>query len=192
MKPLCDRYTAAWRLFHLQFDCMAPEMSAYGPEYLRKNYMNVSGNRGVDKLRLNQMQRVRLTPAAMAMYMAEGQPVGLVYYHDCVQIYADVQKHISDWRDQCSGMTHASAFPAMEELRMFEALALEVHVLAKKLEPKEDLQSRVFDELISMSRRRNLTGTNKWLRQKAEREAGVLKPYVSVVDEIERYVVELS
>ncbi|MBW6072684.1 hypothetical protein KZ856_37545, partial [Pseudomonas aeruginosa] len=77
----------------------------------------------------------------------------------------------------------------IEDLRLFEALAIEVYELAKKLEPREDVRSQIFDSLVAMNRRRNLASTNKWLQARSEVE-GKLKPYVSIVDQIERYIVE--
>ena len=186
---LCDRYTAAWRLFNLRYEVVSPDHAGYSTHYLRNNHINVTGDKQVDRARESQMSRGQQTAAGIAMLMNEGYSVGLVNYKDCVQIYADIQQHLGDWREQTLFHSHPDGFPPIEDLRAFEALAVEVYELAKKLEPREDVRSKIFDSLVEMNRRRNLTSTNKWLRERSETD-GKLKPYVSIVDQIERYVVE--
>lgn len=186
---LCERYTAAWRLFHLQYDCMLPDSAGYSANYLRKNHVNVTGDRQVDSLRHGQLSRGKHTAAGLAMLMAEGHAVGLIHYKDCVQIFADIQRHLGDWNEQINFFAHPDNFPPIEDLRQFEDLAIEVYETAKKLEPKQEQRSQIFDSLMDMNRKRNLRGTNKWLQSRIETD-GKLNPYVSLVDAIERYVVE--
>ncbi|AEH03529.1 hypothetical protein AVT69_gp104 [Pseudomonas phage PhiPA3] len=186
---LCDRRTAAWRLFHLQFPAVAPYMAGFSAEYLRDNAINGTGDKYVDRDRQNELVRTSLTAAAMAMLMGQGYTIGLLNFQDCVQIYHDIQQHFADWRDQCVFGAHPSGFPPIEDLRLFEDLALEVHGLAKKLEPAGRNSSHVFDSLLMMARKRNLTATNRYF-DGLQKNDGQLKPYVSIVDDIERYVVE--
>jgi hypothetical protein len=189
MTPLCDRNTAAWRLFHLPYDTMVPQLSQYSVEYLRKNPIQSTGNRQVDRLRQNIMVPAKHTTAGLAMLYNEGHAFSLMHYQDCVQIYSDIQRHFMDWRDQVYQGAEPSWFPPIEELRMFEQIAIEVHDLAKKLEPKNVTTSAVFESIMAMNRRRNLVGTNKFIRERNTTN-GQLNPYQSIVDAIEAYVVE--
>lgn len=189
MKPLIDRYTAAWRIFNLRYDVMIPELSGYSVEYLRNNYINVSGDKVTDNLRRNSMVRGKQTVAGLAMLMMDGYGFGIIKAEDCIQIYADIQGHLGDWLGQCRGAMDPRDFPPLDEFRALEAIAIEVYEISKKLEPKEDLRNKLYDSLIAMNRTRNLVGTNKWLRDRLV-ENGKVRPYTSIVDEIERYVVE--
>lgn len=189
---ICTRETAAWRLFHLRYEVMASPLIRVSTHMLEKgNYhFNVTGDREVDKLANGRMDKTYLNAAAITMLMAEGHTIGLIKVHDCVQIFHDVQEHLQDWRNQCAGATHAGMFPPIEDLRAFESLALEVYEHAQKLEPRTEVRSALFDNLLNMNRRRNLTSTNKWLRDRTQ-EGEVIRPYISIVDEIERHVAEL-
>lgn len=189
---LCTRYTAAWRLFNLRFECMASPLIKVSTEYLAtgQHIINITGDRDVDKLANGRMDKTRLPAAAIAMFIGEGHSLGLINVKDCVQVFHDVQEHLNDWRDQCRFAMHAGEFPEIEELRLFENLALEVYQHAQKLEPRTEHRSALFDSLLNMNRRRNLVSTNKWLQQRTQ-DGSEIKPYVSIVDEIERFVAEL-
>lgn len=186
---LCTRYTAAWRLFNLRYECMASPLIKVSTEYLsRFNHFNhVTGDREVDKLAGGRFDKTKLNAASIAMFIGEGHSVGLITIKDCVQIYHDIQEHLNDWRDQCTYAMHPGEFPDIEELRLFERLALEVYTHAQKLEPRTDKRSALFDALLNMNRRRNLVATNKWLKSRTQ-DGEEIKPYVSIVDEIERFV----
>lgn len=189
---LCKRYTPAWRLFHLQYKVMATNLVEVMTEYLAtgRAVMNITGNKTVDTLAGGRMEYKNMTAAAMAMNMAEGHPIAITQLKDCVQMYADIQDHLHDHFQAAKVALHIDEVPPIEDLRSFEALALEVYRTAKKLEPRPELQSSIFDNLVEMSRRRNLMATNRSLRAMDERD-GNLKPYVSIVDDIERHIAEL-
>lgn len=190
---LCTRYTAAWRLFNLRFECMASPLIRYTTEYLQSGYyiQNVTGDREVDKGATGRFDKTRLTAAAIAMFIGDGHSIGLINVKDCVQIYHDVQEHLNDWRDQCNYAAHAGEFPEIEELQMFENLALEMYEHAQRLEPRTEQRSALFDSLLNMNRRRNLISTNKWMRERTH-DGQEIKPYVSIVADIERFVAEIQ
>ncbi len=188
---LIDRNTPAWRLFNLQYSVFIPELALYSTHYLRNNHVNISGDKEVDKLRINQLTQTKMTAAGLAMIIMEGYDFGVTDYKDCIQIFADVQAHLSLWHNQTNQSTHPADFPPLVELRAFESLALSVYEHAMRLEPKATENSRIFDSLVSMNRSRNFTATNKWLTSRVM-EGSNLKAYVSIVDKIERYVVENS
>ena len=190
---LVDRNTAAWRLFHLKYPVLVPELSAYSPDYLRSNPLPSTGDRALDDMRESNMVATKHTAAGLAMLLSQGYPFGLLQIKDCVQIYSDIQNHLNDWNDQTLSYIHPNEFPPIDELRMLESLAIEVYVIAKKLEPNESVRSKIIDSLISMNRSRNLVSTNRWLRDRnRDQRTKEIKPYDSIVDKIERYIAENS
>lgn len=190
---LCKRYTPAWRLFNLQFKCLASSMLEYSTEYLTSGnaVINVTGDKHVDSMAAGRMEIRRLTAAAIAMYMNDGNSIGITDMYDCVQIYNDVQDHLHDHLMASKQAMHREDVAEIEELRQFEALALEVYQTAKRLEPrtKNAQGGGIFDGFIEMSRRRNLIATNRFLKEQTQAN-GELKPYLSIVDEIERNMAE--
>lgn len=191
---LCKRYTPAWRLFNLRFKCLATNLIEVTSDYLATGnvIMNVSGDPTVDKLASGRMEIKNLTAAAIAMFMDEGHAIAITDMYDCVQIYNDIQDHLHNHLQASRQAFHKDELAPIEEYRMFEALALEVYQTAKRLEPKaEKLQGGVFDSFIEMSRRRNLIATNKFLKSQNETD-GQIKPYISIVDDIEANIAELT
>lgn len=190
---LCKRYTPAWRLFNLRFKCMATNLVEVTSEYLASGnvIMNVTGDPMVDRLSSGRMEYKNLTAAAIAMFMDEGHAIGITDMYDCVQIYNDIQDHLHNHLQAASQALHKDELPPIEELRMFEALALEVYQTAKRLEPRaETLRGGIFDSFVQMSRRRNLIATNKFLKAQTEQD-GQIRPYISIVDDIEVKIAEL-
>lgn len=190
---LCKRYTACWRLFNIRYECMATTLTRATSEYMASsNYIaNVTGNKEIDNAINGRYDKTRLSAAAIAMFMGEGHTIGLIHLKDCIQIYFDIQEHLNDWRDQCAFAMHASEFPDIEEFRLLESLALCVYEHSQKLAPRTEHHSRMFDELLNMNRRRNLVSTNKWLKDRTQ-DGDEIKPYISIVDDIERFVAGLN
>lgn len=191
---LCKRHTPAWRLFNLRFKCLATNLIEVTSEYLATGQviMNVTGDPNVDRLSGGRMEIKNLTAAAIAMFMDEGHAIAITDMYDCVQIYNDIQDHLHNHLRLSRQALHKSELPPIEDLRMFEALALEVYQTAKRLEPKaSQVHGGIFDSFIEMSRRRNLIATNRFLKAQLEHE-GSIRPYISIVDDIEINMAELS
>lgn len=189
---MCKRYTPAWRLFNLRYKCMASCLTEVTTEYLAsgKAIMNVTGNKQVDTLAMGRMEYKNFTAAALAMLMSDGHSFAITNLNDCIQMYADIQDHLNDMLQAAKQAFHLSDLPPVEDLRAFESLALEVYRVAKRLEPRAEVRSSIFDSFVEMSRRRNLMATNKYVTSLDARE-NELRPYVSIVDDIERYMAEL-
>lgn len=188
---LCTRYTPAWRLFNLRYKCMATNLVEVSTDYLTsgKAIMNVTGNKTVDNLATGRMEYKNFTAAAIAMLLGDGHAVAITQLNDCIQIYADIQDHLHNMLIAAKQALHLNDVPPIEDLRAFEALALEVYRVAKRLEPRPEVKSSIFDALVDMSRRRNLVSTNKFLTGLTEKD-NELRPYVSIVDDIERHIAE--
>ena len=65
---------------------------------------------------------------------------------------------------------------------------MEVYFTAMKLEPQVERRSSVFDSIITMNMRRNSMATRKFLDKRVQDQKQNIKPYKSLVDEIEKYV----
>lgn len=178
--------TAAWRLFHIKYEVSVPQLFMYGKPYLEKHGYHVSGDNTLDNERLMEPTRVRQTVAGMALLHDEGAPVEIINHRDSVDIYDDIQEHLRNWERLANQGIHPDDLPPIEDLRMFESVAMELHQTAKHYEPNEVTGNVLRDRLMSMNRRRNPVRTERYLRQKIQDEKGELKPYVSIVDNIEK------
>lgn len=187
-KELIARNTAAWRIWNLRFHVQIPTLAQYSAEYLRKNFVNISGDRKLDKLRLNQLVDVKQTCAGLAMIVNEGYTFSILNRWDCVQMYADIQEHFRNWLDMTYGGYPPEAFPPIDDLRLLETLALEMHSEAQRLDPKDrEVASRIFDGIERLNRRRNLVGSEKQARARMM-QGNQIKAYNSIVNQIEEYV----
>jgi hypothetical protein len=187
-KALITRNTAAWRIWNLRFHVQIPTLAQYSAEYLRKNYINISGDRSLDKLRMNQLVDVKQTCAGLAMIIAEGYSFSILNRWDCVQMYSDIQEHFRNWLDMTYGGYPPDAFPPISDMRLLETVALEMHSEAQRLAPADREQaSRIFEGINRMNRRRNLAASDKQARDRVM-QGGQLKPYNSMIDQIEKYI----
>lgn len=183
------RKTAAFRLFHYRYEMRIPQMFMYGPNYIEKHGYHVSGDAALDRLRLSTPNVVKQTPAALAVLHADGCPIDLVNPRDAVPIYEDIQEHLTDWARLAAQGIHPADAPPLEEFRQLEAVAMELYRSAKHYEPKETRGDLLRDRLMDMNRRRNPARTESYLRSKITDSKGNLKPYVSIVDRIEKALV---
>lgn len=189
MTALITRNTAAWRLFNLRYIVLLPVAAQYSKEYLANNTFESTGDVKLDRLRLDLFDQTRVTVAALAMFVSEGYDFDMLNYQDCVQIFYDIQTHLNDWLLQTRTYIRVEDIPPIEDFRAFESIAITIYAHALRLEPKATVASEIFNNLVSMNRSRNLTATNKWLNER-NKTKGELNPYVSVVDQLERFVVE--
>jgi len=183
-------YTAAYRLFHFKYEMRIPQIFMYGTEYLEKNGYHVSGDGALDQLRLMEPSVMRQTPAGLAMLHDEGAPIDFVNERDAVEVYEDIQEHLHDWERIAVGGIHPDDAPSIEEFRQFEAVAMVLYSTSKFYEPDENTGDLMRDKLMMMNRRRNPVRTERYLRDKITNDKGELKPYVSIVDRIEKALVE--
>lgn len=184
---LNKRYTAAWRLFNFRYEMYIPDIYLYGDEYIRKNGLRVSGDSTLDNARKNEPSLCRQTVAGIAQFHYDGCPLILNKPTDAVQIYSDIQEHLRDWERQVIQGIHASDTPPLVEFRMFELVAMELYNTAMFYRPdQEQGTSALRDLIMNLNRSRNLAGTNNYLKSKISAPDGNIKPYVSIVDNIEK------
>lgn len=189
IRQLVTRNTAAWRLWNLRYSVQVPQLALYSAEYIRKNGIGITGDKQTDRGRLNMLVSVNQTVAGLALIYNEGHPFSIPTHDDCVQIYSDIQEHLRTWRDCTYSGVHPDSFPPLDDFRLFESIAVEVYSTAQRLEPKkEEARSFIFERIMRLNRRRNLAATDTYMRKRVQDEAGELNPYVSLVDEIEAYI----
>ena len=182
--------TAAYRLFHFKYEMRIPQIFLYGKEYLEKNGYHVSGDGALDRLRLMEPSVMRQTGAGISLLHDEGAPIDFVNIRDAVLMYDDIQEHLLDWERIAVQGIHPDDAPPLEEFRQFETVAMALYETSKFYEPDEKYGDPLRDRLMSMNRSRNPVRTDRYLRGKLSTGQGGLKPYVSVVDRLEKALME--
>lgn len=180
--------SAAYRLFHHRYAMMIPQLFFYSRHYIDKHGFPSSGNPQLDKERMSVPSMVMQTPAALAMFHAEGCPIQIVNETDSVKIYNDIREHLLDWERAIKQGIHLSDVPAIEEFRMLEAIAIAIYRLAKHFQPANHNNDDIRDRLMAMNMRRNPVQTDRLLRNRITDDKGELKPYISIVDRIEKEI----
>lgn len=182
--------TAAYRLFHYRYPVRMPQIFLYGQAYLEKHGYHISGDRALDRQRLMEPSVIHQTAAGLAMLHSEGAPIDFVNWEDAAAVYKDIQEHLRDWERLVLQGIHPANVPPLEDFRQLEAVAMAIYEIAKFYDPDESPGSALRDQLMEMNRRRNPLRTDRYLRDRISNEKGELKPYVSIVDRIERELVE--
>lgn len=182
--------TAAYRLFHFKYEMRIPQIFLYGKDYLEKNGYHVSGDAGLDQLRLMEPSVMRQTAAGLAMLHDEGAPIDFVNHRDTVLVYDDIQEHLLDWERVAIQGIHPDDAPPLEEFRQLEAIAVALYETSKFYEPNESSGDNLRDRLMAMNRSRNPVRTERYLRNRITTDKGELKPYTSVVDRLENALME--
>lgn len=190
MKPRYKPHTAAWRIWNIRYNINAPRRALYSDEYVKQLGYNVSGDKDIDRTTMKQLVPIKQTVAGMCLFLNSGHAFGLINHNDCIAIYEDIQEHLSDWRMAAMQGILPTAFPPIEELRIMEELAMEVYQTSMILQPSSDVGGHIFDQLRNLARRRNRKRFDDYERKRITDERDNLKPYVSIVDEIEQYCLE--
>lgn len=183
--------TAAWRLFHLRYPMYISRIFMVSKEYVEKHGYYITGDVDLDRKRMGEPDLIRQTVAGIAMLHAEGCPVVLENKRDSVAIYKDLQEHLRDWERAAYDNIHPEDAPPISEFRQLEAIAIAVYPDAMFYQPRDRVGSDdLQDRLMAMSRSRNSVRVDKEVASRIRNEHGVLKPYVSVVDRIEKLLLE--
>lgn len=167
---------------------MIPPIFLYGEKYIEKVGYPITGDAGVDQARLHVPEMVRQTPAGLAMLHAEGAPIEFVNAADTVPVYADIIEHLRDWEAVAIAGCHPDDAPPIEEFRQLEDIAIAIHSMARYFEPRTESRNLVTERLHSMAMRRSSVRSYVEAKQKADRVQD--RPYVSIVDRIERRLQE--
>lgn len=179
--------TAAYRLWHRKYLVRIPKSLMYSPEYVSQSGIPISGDMDVDSAGVNELMTMWQTGAGLALLYRDGAELNFVEKKDKVLLYRDIQQHLTDWRSFAYTGIHYASAPPINDFRMLEAVAMELHYAVQKLQPVEVPTSSMREAILSMNRRRNPGATNAMQRRVTE-EDGEVRPYVSIVDEIENYL----
>lgn len=88
----------AWRLFHIPYRVMIPEIYFHDPEWVSVHGRPTSGNKKVDKQLLNGTRTVWWTVDNIVEIYAMGSNVTFVNYTtDPILVYTDIQNHLQEW-----------------------------------------------------------------------------------------------
>jgi aspartate aminotransferase-like enzyme len=160
----------------------------YGEKYIEKVGYPVTGDGKLDRERLSTVEVMRQTPAGLAMLHAQGAVVDFVNPRDTVDVYEDIQEHLRDWEAMVVAGCHIDDVPPIEEFRMLEDVAIAIHSIAKYFQPRETSRNLVRERIHAMNMRRS--SVSSYITAKQKEEKAHEKPYVSIVDRIERRLQE--
>ena len=184
--------TAAWRLWHIQYNVYIPRSLMSTREYNDKVGYHVTGDPGVDSAMNNALMLQRQTGAGIAVLYRDGAPLETVFQNpkDRIPLYRDIQEHLINWREQIFNNVHPGALPPLSDFRMLEAVARGIHPYVAKANQAMAPESDIRDRLLAMNQRRNPNFNASLAKKQFQTEDGHIKPYVSIVDDIERLVME--
>lgn len=184
--------TACWRLFHYSYPVWYPQLFKYSTEYIQKRGYHVSGDGTLDQQRMMEPGLFNQTPAGMAMLIEEGAPIDVESFSeikDIPYIYADIQEHLMDWEKAVNSGIHINEVPDIQDFRLWENLAIILYPTARFLQPEEQSSTLLVERLKMMSRQRSPINRRQQAMAAARDEEGNLKPYVSIVDRIEKEII---
>lgn len=185
-----SKKTAAYRLFHHRYQVRIPQTLLYSKIYLDKVGYNISGDARVDHAAPKQLMAVNQTAAGLAILHSQGAPLDFIRPDRIPVMYNDIQEHLNDWLRIAHQGVHPASVPPMEDFRKFEAVAMELHRIAKLKQPIEEDPDLFRRQIMSMQRSRNPTAATTVARKRFFDDQGNIKPYVSIVDRIEDLVME--
>jgi len=138
--------TVAWLLFHQRWHVSIPEMYLHDKAYLEEVGIPSSGDRAIDRQMALNRREVRLTAAALALFLDEGAPIRLVYPKDAIPLYRLIVEHLNNWKTVIATEFNYGK-PPIEDLRKFDALAAAVFPVANQFEEFKPQESNVMERL---------------------------------------------
>lgn len=127
------KQSAAYKIFHYEWDISLPHMFVYTDEYMRQSGVVQSGDQVYDSRLPNTMVGGRYTIAQMAKLMDEGATIRLERPEDAKAIYDIINRHLEDWS---TSLNRTNSFEMRkapeEELMQFSQLADVLYGYAKR------------------------------------------------------------
>jgi hypothetical protein len=124
------QHSAAYKLFHHRYHCITAQMNLYSKAYLEISGMVSTGDKNADRAMAHAPAQCWLTPAAMAEFLEQGATFAIKEPKETVEIYENINQHLQDWKNHVQKELNTSDVP-WEDLRKFEALAVEVFKIAR-------------------------------------------------------------
>lgn len=97
-----SKHSAAYKIFHYEWNVAIPQMYVYTEEYMRQNGTVMSGDAVYDARLPNQFVGGRYTIAQMTVLMDEGATIRLDVPQDAKAIYDIIARHLEDWSTSLS------------------------------------------------------------------------------------------
>lgn len=151
--PPRKEHTAAYKIFHYDFECRIAEMHLNSEECLRMTGTLTTGNAAWDRALATQLRDVRLTIAAMAEYVAEGATFSITKPEDSAKIYRLIKEHLDEWMVHTQNSLHALDVPT-DDLRKLDQLAGYVYPHARYFLKDKPFHGELANLLARISQRR--------------------------------------
>lgn len=143
-----SEHTPAYKIFRYPFRCRVAAMHMVSQQYMEELGLVTTGDRETDLQLLRAPRDVQLTVAQMAVFFHEGVSMQLHDpQQDSVKIYEMLVDHLNDWRMRVNMSPHEVSNEVVEDLRMLDALAMEVYKTAKIYLPAKFQESKLFRRL---------------------------------------------
>lgn len=175
--------TAARHIFRQRYRVYIPRSFMYGSEYIRKVGYHSTGNTLVDQMSIKDLTIMNQTIAGWAILHHQGAELILADEKDAIPIYKAIQQHLRDWLDFSRLNLHPDFCPPVDDFRALEAIAMYYHIRVQELEPIPQTHSTLKNALLGMNRGASYRSTTRTQRGIDTDE---IKPYVSMVDDIEK------
>ncbi len=164
------KHTAAYKIFHYEWQAAVPMMFVYTDEYIR-NSGTVISDPGYDQELPRQMVEGRYTIAQLAQLLDEGATIRITNPEDSKAIYDIVAQHLEDWSKR---LGTGSAFDLQnaptEELLLFSQLADHLVGFARRYFRHERPANSLVRRLEQLRGGFGLRNTRRWTNPKAEKK----------------------
>ena len=174
------KHTAAYKIFHYNFEVTIPSMYLYSERYLDVFGMETSGDTSIDEGYATAPTRAYLTIAAMATYHNEGADIGLINPEDSLRIYNYVNEHLTEWNKTMRFDVNRREAPT-DDLRALDAFAKAIYPTARHYMTAEPVASSLFAALDNIGTRPMSKDLQKPI---AEVKSSLAEEHTSVVDEL--------
>ena len=145
--------TAAFVLWHTEFECTIMKMHLVSHEVLKQTGTVSTGFKEIDREMARERIRVRMTAATMAVYVSEGATIELVNPQDAAKIYRTIHQHLKDWLHASKNDLNLVKTPD-QALRILDEFAAVIYPYAKPFLSENPFHGRLANQLDSVIRRR--------------------------------------
>lgn len=143
-----SEHTPAYKIFRYPFRCRVAAMHMVSQQYMEELGLTTTGDRETDLQLLKAPRDVQLTVAQMAVFFHDGVSIQLNNPpEDSIKIYGMLVDHLNDWKTRVNMSPHEVSNEVVEDLRMLDALAMEVYKTAKQYLPATFEESKLFRRL---------------------------------------------
>ena len=159
MQPLpanTPETSAAYRIFHWYYKAFLPQYALYSPEYIQIFGTPTTQNRDIDRELSKSLTLCQLTISQMAIHLNNGISIRLEEPEKSVEIYRTVHEHLLDW-DRVVRDSVGDINPPLEDLRLLDALAVELYKIAKGYFQMAPTASPFFQTIDRLESRRAMS-----------------------------------